>query len=493
MLDLTRENNRRIYERTLTMVLLVAAEKLYPGSSVRMEYSAGSGVFIRISGQFFRGDDLLNLEAEMRRIIESNLPIMAEEWNTEDAIRYFEAHHRPDKAELMRVLREGKRICRNTIRLYRCDDYLDDLGGEMAASTGEVPVFTLMGNFPGFILQLPGAAHFGRPAPFFCRPKHLNAFAQSDLWCKRMQVTNAADLARLSREGKMREFIRMNELLQEDAISDIAKEIVARERRIVLIAGPSSSGKTTFAKRLGTHLRVLGRHYLRVSMDDYYYNRDDCPIGLDGKPDLETVEALDIPLLKSQLSDLIDGKSVPVPRFDFVTGKRCPEGVQTQLKNNEIIIVEGIHGLNPMLTDGLVPPVHRIFISALTCMNVDEHNRIHTTDIRLLRRIVRDSRTRGTAPEGTIAMWDSVRAGEEKWIFAYQEMADSVFNSTLHYEIPVLKRYVFEAMEKASQFPIAVRIAEMLRNIPDFDRELENEIPPMSLLREFIGGGTAEL
>ena len=329
------------------------------------------------------------------------------------------------------------------------------------------------------------------------RPKHLAVFAQSAEWCKILGVTNVADLTRMRDEHELRRFIRVNESLHETAMGDVARRIVAEGRRVVLVAGPSSSGKTTFAGRLALQLQVLGHRAWRVSLDDFYIDRDKVSAEPDGSLDLERIDILDLELLRENINALLRGEEVTIPKFSFVTGKREAEGTAMRLAPDEIVIFEGIHALNPMLSEGIPSEaIHRVFVSALTCLNLDDHNRIRTTDVRLLRRVVRDHLFRGTMPEETLAMWDSVRRGEEKWIFPWQESADSVFNTALHYELPVLRHYAYNLLQKVpGDTPgglMAVRLMKILHYVPDIDEETIREIPPLSLLREFIGGCTID-
>ena len=310
-------------------------------------------------------------------------------------------------------------------------------------------------------------------------------------------MLHASDLAELAERRRLRQFIRVNEALHDQAIGDIARQIVDGGKRIVLIAGPSSSGKTTFAGRLGIHLTVLGCRPVQISLDNYYRNRDTLPREADGSVDLEDIQAIDVPLLREHLTRLLAGEEVEIPRFSFQTARREEHGVPLRLEPGQTLIIEGIHGLNPALSGHLPQGViHRVFVSALTCIDLDDHNRIRTTDVRLLRRIVRDHQFRGTSPEETLRMWQSVRRGEEKWIFPYQELADSVFNTALHYELPVLKRYAFDLLRQVTpgtmEDVMSQRLRKVLHYFPEIDPELLDEIPPLSLLREFIGGSTMD-
>lgn len=490
-LTLQSDEGRRIYERSLRFVLLLALKELYPGRQVRIEYSVGYGVFVRLPGVKLEEDDLARLETVMRRLIDADLPFEKKTWRLEAAIRYFEEDGQKDKVELLR------RRPYDYFRMYHCNGMWEYFYGAMAPSTGYVPVFALRPYAGGLVLMLPNAASPDAPAAYVHRPKHLQVFGQSARWCEILGVLNAADVAGLVEEKRMRAFIRVNEALHDKAIAAIADSIAAGDKRIVLVAGPSSSGKTTFSGRLAIHLRVLGRNARVISLDNYYRNRDELPLEADGTVDLEALHTIDVPLLRQQLAALLMGKAVEVPEFDFVTSRRKERGIPLELGEKDVLIIEGIHGLNPALCEGLpAKAIHRVFVSALTCINLDDHNRIRTTDVRLLRRIVRDNQFRGTLPAETLAMWPSVRRGEEKWIFPYQEQADSMFNTALHYELPILKHFASGLLEaippEDPQYHMARRLCKTLHYFPEIDPDILDEIPPLSLLREFVGGGTME-
>ena len=299
------------------------------------------------------------------------------------------------------------------------------------------------------------------------------------------------------RNKELREFIRVNEALHDQALIDIARDITSHRRHIVLVSGPSSSGKTTTAGRLAIQLRVLGHKAYRVSLDDYYLDRHLIPKEPDGTVDLEHIRTLDLPLIRQQLLELLQGKEVTLPVYNFKTHMREPEGIPLRMQDSDILILEGIHALNPLLSEGVpADEIYRVFVSDLTCLNMDDHNRIRTTDVRLLRRIVRDSNFRGSSAQETLEMWPSVRRGEDTWIFPYQETADVIFNTALHYELPVLAYY---AREKLRQVPpssdgyiLSLRLRKILYYVPAIDPAVFDEIPPLSLLREFIGGCTID-
>ena len=490
-ITLREEEGRRIYERSLRFVLLLAVEQLMPGQQVRIEYSVGRGVFLRLPGQAASPQTAAALRERMARLTAADLPFEKRTWSLGEAVRYFEQTGQQDKVKLLQY---------RTVpyfNMYGCGGMWEYFYGAMAASTGAVRVFDLVPYADGFVLQMPAPEAPGVPAPYVDRPKHLSVFRQSANWCDILGVVNAADLAELLDKKEMRFFIRVNEALHEQAIGAIARDIVFQKRRVVLVAGPSSSGKTTFAGRLAVQLRVLGRRSHRVSLDDYYLDRDAIPREPDGSLDLESIHTLDLPLLQRQVRALMAGEEVEIPRFSFQTGRRCDTGEPLRLGEDEIVIIEGIHGLNPMLSEGMpAEDIYRIFVSALTCINLDDHNRIRTTDVRLLRRLVRDQLFRGTPPEQTLAMWPSVRRGEETWIFPYQEMADSMFNTALHYELPILRHFAYPYLCRVRPedpgYLLASHLRKTLNYLPDIDEALLSEIPPLSLLREFIGGCTID-
>ena len=490
-LTLEHEEGRRVYERSLRFVMLLALRHLFPYQQVRIEYSVGYGVFVRLPGLELHRQDIVKLENEMRRIVELDLVFTRKQWSREDAIAYFEEERQPDKVELLR------RRPVPTITMYSIDGMWEYFYGAMTVSTGYVPVFTLFELRGGFVLQLPAGSDFDHAAPYIYRPKHLEVFSQSARWCEILGVTNVSDVSYMIEHNSLRNFIRVNEALHESAIDDIARKIHEQNKHIALVAGPSASGKTTFAARLAIHLQMYGHPSRRVSMDDFFINRDDLPVQLDGTRDFETIDALDVKLLADTLSGLLNGEEVFMPGYDFETGSKDYLTPPTSLIPGEIIILEGIHGLNPKVVEQLpADEIYRVFVSALTCLNLDDHNRIRTTDVRLLRRIVRDQQFRSYPPEDTLALWPNVRRGEELYIFKYQENADSMFNTALHYELPILKLFAYKLLKEvpadSPNYLLARRLIKALNYLPDVDESLLDEIPPLSLLREFIGGCTLD-
>jgi len=490
-LTLAHEEGRRIYERSLRFVMLLALRHLYPFQQVRIEYSVGYGVFVRLPGLELHRQDIVRIENEMRRLTDLDLTFSKKQWTREDAIRYFEEERQPDKVELLR------RRPVPYFNMYCIDGMWEYFYGAMTVSTGYVKVFTLFELRGGFVLQLPAGIDFEHAAPYVYRPKHLEIFSQSSEWCEILGVTNVSDVSRLAETRRLRNFIRVNEALHESAIHEIAKRIHAQDKHIVLVAGPSSSGKTTFAGRLAVHLQIFGHPSRRISMDDFFVNREDLPLQLDGARDFETIEALDLRLFSNTLSGLLNGEEVFMPNYDFSSGEKDYMTPPTRLEPGEIVIVEGIHGLNPVVSDSLpADEIYRIFVSSLTCLNLDDHNRIRTTDVRLLRRIVRDSQFRNYSAEQTLELWPKVRSGEEKYIFAYQENADSMFNTVLHYELPILKLFAWNLVKdvptSSPNYLLSRRLIKVMNYLPDVDKSLLDEIPPLSILREFIGGCTLE-
>jgi uridine kinase len=490
-LTLENEEGRRIYERSLRFVMLLALRHLYPMQRVRIEYSVGYGVFVRLPGIELHRQDIVRIENEMRRLADLDLVFEKKRWTKEDAIRYFEEEKQEDKVELLR------RRPVPYFNMYSIDGMWEYFYGAMTVSTGYVRVFTMFELRGGFVLQLPAGADFDHAAPYIYRPKHLEVFAQSADWCEILGVTNVSDLSRMIEDNRLRHFIRVNEALHEAAINEIARKIHEQHKHVVLLAGPSSSGKTTFAGRLAIHLQMYGHPCRRISMDDFYINREDLPMQVDGTRDFDSLEALDVKLMTDSLTGLLNGEEVFMPNFDFAAGVKDYMTPPTKLEPGEIIILEGIHGLNPAISETLpADEIYRVFASALTCLNLDDHNRIRTTDVRLLRRIVRDNQFRGYPPEETLAIWPKVRSAEEKYIFTHQENADSMFNTALQYELPVLKLFAYDLLKEVSSdspnYLLARRLIKTLNYLPDLDPEVLDEIPPLSLLREFIGGCTLE-
>ena len=479
------EEGRRIYERSLQFLFLTAADRLYPGRRVRIRHSFAQGLYIDLPTVAVKQDTVAALKAEMEKLAAADLPIERLTVSTEDAKEYFTRTGQTDRLRILGYRRFSH------FTLYRIDGLEDYFYGEMAPSTGCLKVFDLRLYGEGILLQMPDVKDPKKPARFVDLPHLLRTYDEAARWHAILNCENAADLNDMIVNRRFREFIRVNEALQERSIERIADQFIDSGALLLLIAGPSSSGKTTFSHRLSIALRVHGLRPVKVSLDDYYRNRDDIPREPDGSIDLERIETLDIDLLCDHLKRLVHGETVEVPEFDFKTGRRSDRTHPFTVERGQPIIIEGIHGLNDRLTATI--PAHmkfKVYISPLTMLNLDDHNRIRTTDARLLRRIVRDNLFRGTPPEETLAMWPSVRRGEEKYIFPFQEKADAMFNSALTYELPIMKKYAYPQLlsitEDSPHYTLARRLVKFLNYIQTAD--VEDEIPVNSILREFIGG-----
>ena len=479
------EEGKRIYERSLQFIFLTAAHRLYPGERVRIRHSFVQGLYIDLPNVNVKPQIVARLKEEMRRIVAADLPIQRFTVSTGDAQDYFARTGQTDRLRILGYRKFGH------FTLYRIDGLEDYFYGEMAPRTGLIDVFDLRAYGEGIILQMPDANDPTKPARFVDLPHLIHTYSEAANWHAILNCENAADLNDMIVNRRLREFIRVNEALQERRIEQIADQFIASGARLLLIAGPSSSGKTTFSHRLSIALRVHGLRPVKVSLDDYYLDRDSIPREPDGSVDLERIETLDVELLCDHLLRLLRGEAVEVPEFDFKSGKRLPHTHTFRVEPAQPIIIEGIHGLNDRLTASIPDSLKfKVYISPLTMLNLDDHNRIRTTDARLLRRIVRDNLFRGTAPEETMAMWASVRRGEEKYIFPFQEKADVMFNSALTYELPIMKKSAYPQLlsitEDSPHYTMARRLVKFLNYIQTAD--VEDEIPVNSILREFIGG-----
>ena len=488
LLNYKEEAGRRVYERTLQFIFIAAVRRLFPAARVCVRYTLGPGLYITIDKEPALGEqDVLKLEAEMRNIVRAAIPLERKRLDIKDAIDFYERDGQTDKAKLLKWRKFSY------FDVYTIGGYMDYFYGEMAPSTDYADVFRLKFVEGAVILLMPRSDEPDVPSDYEPLPKLGIVFKQSDDWGKLMHCSTVGELNTLVSTGRIRELVRVNEALHEKSYANIADKIVAHSARAVLVAGPSSSGKTTSANRLATQLRVLGQDPKMLSLDNYYLDRDAIPADENGQKDLEHINTLDIPRFSSDLAALMRGEEVPV--FDFLTGRRAKDSIVMRLHPDEPLIIEGIHALNPMLLNDDIDrdKLFRVYVSALTTLNIDDHNRIHTTDARLLRRLVRDYETRGASMEHTLSMWPSVRRGEEKWIFPYQENADALFNTTLVYEVSVLKKYVYPLLQEVPKespcYAAARDITKVLNYFLDADG-IEDEIPPTSILREFIGGCT---
>ncbi len=475
---------RSTYIRTAQFVIFLALSRLWPDAKAKMHCTVSSGMYIELE----KGDDytLEKLEAEIRRLIAADIPLLRTRTTTKEAIAYFESHGKQDKARLLQW-RTAEHF-----DMYAYEDFRDYYYGEMAPSTGYLSVWKLLEAEGGFIFMLPDDNCPDRVSRYNDMPQFLNAFFEGQRWCELLDCEDVAELNHLTVNGGLRELVRVNEALHEKSFSQVADMVCRRGAKVVMLAGPSSSGKTTSANRLAIELRVHGKKPILMSLDDYYIDRDKILPGPDGKLDLEHINTLDTDLFRRHLAQLLSGEEVELPHFNFKRGCREWLGHKLQLTEKTVVIIEGLHALNPALQpDGMDRNlIFKLYVSPLLPLNLDDHNRISFNYLRLLRRIVRDYETRGSSVQNTLSMWDSVRRGEKRWIYPYQENADVIFNSSTLYELPVLKKHIFPlltAVKPEDECYDDVRsIVKVLNYIVEAD--VDDEIPPTSLVREFIGG-----
>ena len=486
LLRYTDAAGKELYLRTAQFILFLALRRLWPQLQAKIHCTVGAGLMIELESM--EDFSLSRLEAQVRDIIAADIPLIRTRTTTEEAIAYFAANGREDKARLLQSRKA------DYFDWYSHEDFHDYYYGEMMPSTGYLTVWQLRQAEQGFLFIQPDDRDPDRVARYNDSPQFLHVFTEGQRWCELMECEDVADLNALVKNGGIRELIRVNEALHEKRYSQVADMVCSRGARAVMLAGPSSSGKTTSANRLATQLRVHGKKPILMSLDDYYIDRDLIAPGPDGKLDLEHINTIDADLFRRHLQQLLRGEEVELPTFNFKTGKREWHGHKLQLTDATVIIVEGLHGLNPvLLPEGLDPNlVFRFYVSALLPLNLDDHNRIPTSYLRLLRRTVRDFESRGSSVQRTLSMWQSVQAGEKKWIFPFQENADVIFNSSTLYELPVLKKHIFPLLTAVSPedecYDEVRAIVKVLNYIEEAD--VDDEIPPTSLVREFIGGNS---
>ena len=493
---------RRTYIRSLCFVLQKAVRELYPENILVIDYSLPSGLYCEIREKEVEHDgrpkvraisdeEISRISDRMKEIINADMPFSKVKLTMEDALALFEANGQPEKVNLVQSL--GRIL----YSVYYLDGLADTVHGPLVPSTGCLKTFDLVAFSNGFCLQYPLDGNSGKVLPMKRQSRIAAALKEHSDWCAIMGVKSVGALNKVVQNGGIVDLINLSEALHERKYAEIANMIYARKDnvKIVFIAGPSSSGKTSTSKRLAIQCRILGLNPKVIELDNYFVDREHTPKDENGEYDFEALGAMDLKFLGQQLNDLLDGKEVEIPKFNFKTGQRCFDGNFMKLEEKDILIMEGIHALNPaMIPDVDQSKVFRVYASALTSLSVDENNNISTADNRLMRRMIRDNRTRGLVPEETIMRWASVRRGENRNIFPFQENADAIFNSAHIFELPVLKYYAEPLLRRilpsSPAYTEATRILKFLSYIIELSPAEIAAIPPTSILREFIGGQT---
>ena len=489
-LDVTSSSGSRAYTRTLFFVLCKAAHDLFKPCKVAIDIPVSNGYYVNLQiGRPVTLDDAGAIRRRMQEIIDAALPIHRHETTTEEAIALFDSLHNRSKVKLM------KSTGTLFTTYYDIDGYVDYYYGSLLTNTKQIYLFGLEKYYDGLLLRLPSREHPSELGEMTHQDKMFGIFKEHHQWQDILGLRTIGDLNEVISKGYASQLIQISEALQEKKIGKIADEIAQRKGiKLVLIAGPSSSGKTTTCKRLSVQLAVNGIKPIGISLDDYFLDREKTPLDEKGDYDFEHLHALNLPLFNEQLNALFKGEEVELPRYDFPTGKSLMSGKKLKLHDDNILVVEGIHALNPELT-AQIPneQIFRVYASALTTILLDNHNYIPTTDNRLLRRIIRDHKYRGVSAKDTIHRWPSVRAGENRWIFPYQENADAMFNTAMLFELAVIKsqaepllEQVPENCEEHAEAYRLLKFLHYIKPIPD------TQIPPTSLLREFLGGSSFE-
>ena len=485
LVDTSSEMGARIYRRSVVFMLIRACRALFPYTELIVKHSLSNGLYCELEDMPLSDEDIDQIQKRMREYVVQDVPINKNVISREEARRIYARQCQLDKVELLEYRDKA------TVHVYELDGYYEYFYGYMLPNTSGLDSFRIINYPPGMILQTPDVNNPDGIRPFTDLPKLFNVYQEAKKWAVMMGTPHVAAFNQIIQGGGLKDLIMINEALHEKKIAAIADQICSDSAiRLVTIAGPSSSGKTTFANRLMIQLRANGRRPITISMDNYFVDRDLTPRDENGEFDFEALEALQLELFNEHLCRLIDGEEVEIPRYDFLTGKSQRRASKLQLPPGELIIVEGIHGLNEGLTFS-VPSYQkfRIYVSALTQLNIDYSNRIPTTDSRLIRRIVRDHRVRGYSALETLGRWRSVRRGEERNIFPFQENADVMFNSSLVYELAVLKPYIEPLLaEIKPDVREYVEATALLKFLSYFRPAEGNFVPPNSILREFIGG-----
>ena len=489
-IDITHKDGMRMYVRGLSFLLYAAVSELFPHARLRIDHSVSRGFYCELHNlnKDLAIEDIFNLGERMRHLVKQDVPIIQQKEETEDVIEFFQQHGLYDKVDLLRL--RGQYYS----SYYTMKEHIGKFYGFMVPSTGYLEVFDLNKYYHGMLLQVPSQQNPDQVEELVEQKKMFEIFREFSNWNRILNVTNISDLNNAAHNGEAERLIKVSEALHEKKMARIADQITEKrdEVRIVLISGPSSSGKTTFSKRLAVQMLVNGIKPLNLSLDNYFVDRDKTPLDKNGEYDFEALGALDVELFNQHLIALMNGEEVELPRFSFETGKRYFNGEKLKMQKDNILIVEGIHGLNPQLTHLVENKAKfKIYVSALTNINIDDQTRIPTTDNRLIRRIIRDYRYRHYSALDTISRWDSVRSGEEEHIFPFQEEADVMFNSALLYELAVLKPFaepvLLEVQPNRPEYSEANRL---LKFFSYFKPIQPRDIPPTSILREFLGGSS---
>ena len=488
--DLSNSSAMRTYVRSLCFILAKAVDDLLPNAEMYIEHAVSKGYYFQIESDVPVGKPELDaIRNRMREIVEADIPFVQVEEETTKVVQLFRERGMEDKA---RLLETSDMLY---ARYSKLDEYIDYFYGCLTPTTGYIRIFDVQHHNGGFLLRVPNREHPVELEPEVHQEKLLNVYREHLKFLKISRLDNVSDLNRAKLADRMSEVIQVAEAYQSKQIGEIAEEITRRFQdgvRVVLISGPSSSGKTTFRKRLEIQLLVNLLRPVGISLDDYFVERDKTPLDEKGEKDYESLYALDLELFEQHMIRLMQGEEVELPFYNFVSGKREYKKNFLKMSDNSILIVEGIHGLNPELTAHIPPEkVFKVYVSALTTISLDEHNWIPASDNRLIRRIVRDYRYRGYSAEQTISRWDSVRRGEEKWIFPFQENADVMFNSAMIYELAAIRRHaepiLMQVPRTAPEYSEAYRLLKFLGY---FNYITDRELPPTSLLREFLGGSS---